>query len=248
MLQYYSSLLAIRERFNSIISSGKLFQQFLIDSFMKVEKSSLNFVRYNQDKLKGLTDCNDNSPNNFLSRQLILPSSIEGSPRNIRERCNDAMAIFKRFGSPDLFITFTANITWPEVISNLKFDQQYYDRPDLIVRVFHIKLRALINDLVHNKVFGNIAAYAYSVEFTKKGIPHAHIVLTLDEESKLKSPEDIDGIICAEIPDKEKSPKLFKLVTHHMLHQHCCQENTNAPCMKDGVCSKSFYTFYANYK
>ena len=69
-------------------------------------------------------------------RPVILPSSFEGSPRNMRERCADAMSIFAKYGPPDLFVTFTANPKWIEIIDNLLPGEQTCDRPDLVARVF----------------------------------------------------------------------------------------------------------------
>ncbi|GBM12984.1 hypothetical protein AVEN_101858-1 [Araneus ventricosus] len=39
----------------------------------------------------------------------ILPLSFEGPPKNMRERCADAMSIFAKYGPPDIFIIFTSN-------------------------------------------------------------------------------------------------------------------------------------------
>nr|KAJ0187269.1 hypothetical protein LSAT_V11C900485320 [Lactuca sativa] len=40
------------------------------------------------------------------------------------------------------------------------------------------------------------------MEFQKKGFPHCHICLFLEKKSKLPNLEDIDRVICAELPDK----------------------------------------------
>ena len=40
-------------------------------------------------------------------------------------------------------------------------------------------------------------------------MPHAHIVLTLDEAYKPRNSEDVDKIVVAELPDKNKNPKLY---------------------------------------
>ena len=55
-------------------------------------------------------------------RQVILPSSFMGSPRNMTEAYHDVMAIVRDLGTPDLFITFTCNENWPEIRENLKPD------------------------------------------------------------------------------------------------------------------------------
>jgi len=71
----------------------------------------------------------------------------------------DAMAICKWAGYPDLFITFTCNPKWPE-INRFVHSRGLHpeDRPDIITRVFKIKLDHLIKDLRDNKVFGEVKA------------------------------------------------------------------------------------------
>ena len=43
----------------------------------------------------------------------------------------------------------------------------------------------------------------YTVEFQKRGLPHAHILLWLDGESKLKTAADIDKVISAKLPNQD---------------------------------------------
>ena len=52
----------------------------------------------------------------------------------MRQLYQDAMAIVRKKGKPDLFITMTANPKWPEIIADLLEDQKPADRPDLISR------------------------------------------------------------------------------------------------------------------
>jgi hypothetical protein len=80
----------------------------------------------------------------------------------------------------------------------------------------------------------------YTIEFQKRGLPHAHILLWLDPRDKLHSPEKIDSVICAELPDKELFPKLYSAVTNFMIHGPCGVGFDDCPCMKDHRCSK-FY-------
>ncbi|KAK7244370.1 hypothetical protein RIF29_39191 [Crotalaria pallida] len=80
----------------------------------------------------------------------------------------------------------------------------------------------------------------YTIEFQKRGLPHAHILLFLDARAKYPNPEDIDSIISAEIPDAEKKPKLYEAVKEFMLHGLCGLANRRSPCMIDGRCSKFF--------
>ena len=72
------------------------------------------------------------------------------------------------------------------------------------------------------------------------GLPHAHILLWLDGEKKLRTPTDIDGVISAELPDANLYPKLSKAVTTYMIHGPCKITRISSPCMTNGRCLK-FY-------
>ena len=94
-------------------------------------------------------------------------------------------------------------------------------RPDLTTRVYKIKLDRFINDICVKHIFGKIVAYAYVIEFQKRGLPHAHMLLWLYDEDKPKTVEDFDSIVSAEIPDPNINRKLINIVTKHMLHGPC---------------------------
>ena len=52
------------------------------------------------------------------------------------ELYQDAMSIVRKYGMPELFITFTCNPQWEEITSELLLDQKASDRPHLIVKVY----------------------------------------------------------------------------------------------------------------
>jgi hypothetical protein len=56
-----------------------------------------------------------------------------------------------------------------------------------------LKLHALLRD-IKNDVLGNVIAKIWVIEFQKRGLPHAHILLILDEMSKLRTVEDFDSM------------------------------------------------------
>ncbi|XP_071578031.1 uncharacterized protein [Temnothorax nylanderi] len=76
-----------------------------------------------------------------------------GSPRNMLQHYQDAMAIVRKYGKPDIFITMTCNPNWREIRENLLPGQQPADRPDICARVFNIKKDYLIDVIVRQKFF-----------------------------------------------------------------------------------------------
>jgi len=72
------------------------------------------------------------------------------------------------------------------------------------------------------------------------GLPHTHILLWLKPDWKPKTPEAVNRFVSAEIPDKQKNPKLHELVVNQMLHGPCGDIDKKCPCMKDNLCSKNF--------
>ncbi|XP_065323624.1 uncharacterized protein LOC135930767, partial [Gordionus sp. m RMFG-2023] len=181
-----------------------------------------------------------------IGRPIILPSSFQGSPRNMQERYHDAMTIVLKYGRPDLFITFTCNPTWSEISENLFAGQTTTDRPDIVCRVFKIKLNAFISDILKNKIFGTSLAYVYTIEFQKRGLPHAHLLIILSKENKIETSEAIDNYVSAEIPDRLTNPKLFAIVTRCMIHGPCGIINPQSPCMDKGMCTKNFPKDFQN--
>jgi hypothetical protein len=113
----------------------------------------------------------------------------------------DAMAIYRWVGCPDAFATFTCNPQWLEIKIVLPLGQQPQDRPDLVTQVFKIKLKELINDIHKNHILGHTIAGIYVIEFQKRGLPHAHILIFFTEDCKPHTVEDVDRMISAELPN-----------------------------------------------
>lgn len=78
----------------------------------------------------------------------------------------------------------------------------------------------------------------YTIEFQKRGLPHAHILIFLHSSNKYPTPNGIDHIISAEIPNKDTHEELYNLVKTHMIHGPCGSGNRFSWCMKYGKCSK----------
>ncbi|XP_058733259.1 uncharacterized protein LOC131604861 [Vicia villosa] len=217
--------------------------------YAMMESERLNWLRDNQSKLRvgkynNLTTQTDGDRRNEHQKQgkrVVLPSTFVGSKRYMDQLYFDGMAILSRLGFPDLFVTFTCNPNWPEIKRALSgTGLQPHDRPDIISKVFKIKFDTLMNDITKHHVVGKVIAYMYTIEFQKRGLPHAHILIFLHPQSKYPTPSDIDNIISAEIPDPTVHPNLYKLVKAHMMHGPCGLARMNSQCMKNGRCSKYY--------
>lgn len=110
----------------------------------------------------------------------------------------------------------------------------------MTARVFHQKLKEVLNDIVEKEVFGKPLAYVYVIDFQKRGLPHCHILIILNNNSKPLSPDDYDKLVLDEIPDGSKLPIVHSLVTSHMIHGPCGKANKNSPCMQDNKWCKRF--------
>ncbi|KAH9081111.1 hypothetical protein Ae201684P_012083 [Aphanomyces euteiches] len=241
-----------RGAFSPLHASGPLLQVFAVDNFAKVENQRLGFLRDQTNNLRSDTyravhDAVSHDVDvNSIGKRIVLPSSYTGGPRYMRQRYLDAMAIVRKYGRPDLFITVTCNPKWVEIDRELELAKENYgykrppsDRPDLLTRMFRLKLLA-IEAMLTKGILGRQGAHVRSVEFQKRGLPHAHILVIFSGDDKIKTTADIDSIISAEIPDKEKNPRLHKIVTTCMIHK--CSDR----CLENGKCKKNFPKAYCD--
>jgi len=165
--EYFSYRLHDRENEVSLILSAKrLFQQFVVDAYTMIESYRLSFIRNNQKQLraeiyKGLSDAiipGERDPTKH-GRRVILPSSFTGGARYMIQNYQDAMAICRWAGYLDLFITFTCNPKWPEIVKYVeRRGLKSEDRPDIVARVFKMKLDNMIKEFRKFKIFGNLKA------------------------------------------------------------------------------------------
>lgn len=89
--QYYAYKLHFREPSETLIFlGGRLFQQYVVDNYIKIESARLNYLRFKQDKIRselyqGLQDSFQAGINNLsqIGRRVILPSSFIGGPRDM---------------------------------------------------------------------------------------------------------------------------------------------------------------------
>ncbi|CAI0468646.1 unnamed protein product [Linum tenue] len=132
--EYYAFRLQHRDdEGQTLIRGGKALQHYVVDAFATVEQNRLYYLRSHQEDLRSELYYGD------AVGHVVLPSSYTGSPRYMKQLYLDAMAVVHHHGSPDLFITFTC-------------------KPEIVARVFRMKLNALEDELHRSHFFGKTVA------------------------------------------------------------------------------------------
>lgn len=234
---------------DTIMFGGRLFQEYVIELFLTSLTHDLHYISTKQDQLKAsqydkLKAAVAAKEGRQEGHYVVLPSTFMGSPRWYAGQFHDAMARVRKFGKPDVFGTFTCNPNWSEFPESLQRELRSgvsMDRPDLVARVFDMKLQELLDDITKKGIFGRRVAHIHTVEWQKRGLPHVHFLLFLHPEDKPLTPADYDKFMCAELPDPETQPRLFELVKTHMIHGPCGEWNPSCPCMnEEGHCTKHY--------
>ena len=210
---YYRSRILRNHRFRVF---GRLTNEYIVDMFSRNLETRLHYIRINQQRLRmedailmGVDDVND-------SDNIYLPASFLGSRRWASEQVNDCLAIAAKLGSPTFFVTMTCDPNWPEIESQLLSGQDFTDVPVVVCRVFHQKLHVLLKTL--KSMFPNAGRQIYcisSIEFQKRGLPHAHILIKYEKDCI--NSHDIDQVVSTELPN---DPHDRDLVQKFMMHKH----------------------------
>lgn len=103
------------------------------------------------DRYRGHYDCIDKNDNAHVEEatervghRFILHSMFSGSPHNMQQIFQDALAIVRVCGKPDLFVAFTCNPNWQEIKRCLPSWQIAAHKPYIVCRVFNFKLKAFM--------------------------------------------------------------------------------------------------------
>ncbi|AQK61422.1 putative replication protein [Zea mays] len=168
---------------------GRLSDQIGVDVYSTVEASRLQFIADHQKDLRyetvqGVSDAIDKGlvSADSVGSRMIVPSSFTGGRRYHVMNYQDAMAICRVFGPPDLFVTFTCTTKWKEIADAIRFEtgQQPCDRSDVIVRVFHMKVDEFITDIREGKTFGPVLAGVASLLMPKGRTAHSRFKIPFD--------------------------------------------------------------------
>ena len=219
---------------------GRLFEEWVVDVFLQAENINLKYLKNHQSKFRR-ENCSalraqalSVPAHSIGSPATHLPSSFIRSGRYYRELYNDAMRIPATYGSIDYFITFTTNPSWPEILENSSFASGQ-NSPDMYCRVFSMKMKAMLHDIVDLGCLGVVTAYCYTVEFQNRGLPHMHLLVFVRREDKPNCPTKADSMASAQFPNAEDTI-YFAAVCKHMIHGPCGILNKKHYCMKQNVC------------
>ncbi|KAA6378063.1 MAG: putative ATP-dependent DNA helicase PIF1 [Streblomastix strix] len=133
--------------------------------------------------------------------------------------CTIAQRI-KEFGHPDLLTTFISNPRKDEI------------------------LHKLLDAIVKHHILGKVSCYSYRIEFQKRDLPHAHILIKFQQENKLNTTNKIDNIISAEIPSIEQDSELHNEVLNNIEHREC---HEGSDCWENNECKKVFLKQFCEF-
>lgn len=161
---------------------GRLYQQYIVDAFSSIEQARLWWFRTHQTTLR--TDLYTNVKNSMTSgnsdtsnmgKGFILPSGFVGSRRYMQQNFQDALAVCRYIGHPDVFLTMTTNPVWDEIMEMMKLIPHCspQNSPDVIARVFHLKLQQLVDDIKKKNYFGTcLGGIIFNLIFFAVGYIH----------------------------------------------------------------------------
>ncbi|XP_063949104.1 uncharacterized protein LOC108203411 isoform X2 [Daucus carota subsp. sativus] len=256
MKEYYCYKLMIRHHEGLTPHlGGRLWQQYIVDAFTPIEQYRLDQISRNQttirsDLYNSVRDAvrrGENDPSH-VAKCVILPASFTGCKRYMSQYYKDSLALCRSIGHPTLFLTMTCNSKWPEIKEMMQHlpGVDISDAPDVTARVFKQKVDQLIDLIKKQNFFGRCIGLMHVIEFQKRGLPHVHMLIWLNDADKPKNAESIDRIVSAEIPDKDADPVAYSAVCNYMLHGPCGKDATYSPCMVKNKCSKHFPKRQAN--
>ncbi|XP_074363229.1 uncharacterized protein LOC141703685 [Apium graveolens] len=229
--------------------SGRLWQQYIVYAFTVVERYCLEWIKRNQkiirsDLYNSICDSlrKGDSDTTCQGKNIILPATFTGSRRYMSWYFKDSLAICYSIGHPSFFLTMTYNTKWPEIQSMLQHMSgvNVADALDLVARVFKMKLDQLVDLIKNQNYFGRCTGLMYVIEFQKRGLPQAHMLIWIHLVDRPNTIEQIDDLVCAEIPHKETDPTRYNAVKNYMIHWPFGQDFSYSPCMSDGKCGPYF--------
>ena len=87
---------------------GRLFQQYIVDIYVKLENTRLDFYRKKQKEIRaelyqGILDSlhHRETVGKDIGHRVILPPSFVGGPRDMKRRFLNAISLVQKYGKSD---------------------------------------------------------------------------------------------------------------------------------------------------
>lgn len=136
--------------------SGSLFPRYVYINYAKSKQQKFNYIEMNQSKLR--SDVYKDVADRMLTavvdkvqpqKQIILPATNPGLPINRHAGFHDSVAILSKLGrgKTDGFVTVIRSPKWKGVQEELLLGHKPQDRPDLLTRVFKLKLNVSVEEM-----------------------------------------------------------------------------------------------------
>jgi hypothetical protein len=122
--------------------------------------------------------------------ESYLPSSAHGSPSHMAALTKNALILVSEFGCPHIFLTLTCNPKWPEIMSQVLNGQTASDCPEVTGAVLKSRLDQMKMNIRHGKYFDGREIFHtfHVIEYQYRGLPHAHLVVCLDDAHDIDDP------------------------------------------------------------
>jgi hypothetical protein len=168
------------------------------------------------------------------------PACVAKRACNRPDECNPHVMILPYERSPYIVVSMICNPNWLEIQTQMPADAHWTNCMDIVTRVFAQKFDALVDVIVGQRIFGPVLGHVHQIELLPKTLPRADMVIVLG--STPLTPQLIDAIVCAEVPNPTTQPELHNVVSKFMLHKPC-DSAPNARCrqyMDNGSCVQRF--------
>ena len=233
--------LLLRPRDHFIHQLPSLREEYLCATFGRLSNIYLQYnlkCQKNFFQREDEIDHPDDDEKEYGIKSFISPSFVDSDSywKQAAEKCFNLSGIY---GPPTFFLTITMNPYWVELRS-LSRNKSIYSDSAIISLVFRQKLKTIINFINTRKIFGEVKAYVWRIEYQKRGLPHAHILFWTDfDTSNLQDVDKIENVryplVSPFLNDTLMINDLTELINMYQIHSHSSRCKT-----KEGKCQFNY--------
>ena len=233
--------LLLRPRNHFIHQIPSLREEYLCATFGRLANISLQYnlkCQRNYFQREDEIDSPDDDEKEYGIKSFISPSFVDSDSywKLAAEKCFNLSGIY---GPPTFFLTVTMNPYWIE-LKSLSRNKNIYSDSAMISLVFKQKLKTILNFINTRKLFGEVKAYVWRIEYQKRGLPHAHILFWTDFDTS--NLQDVDKVVNVRYPlispflnDTLMINDITELINMYQIHSHSSRCTS-----KDGKCQFNY--------